>query len=70
MQDIRFHHRSPTGTRVGTLLYTRSTSFFDGSVVGAHLGAHLNDRACLVKKDAGRFLLLGKTCSHKTSAFS
>ena len=39
---------------------------FEGSVVGTHL----NDRACLVKKDAGRLLLLGKTCSHKTSAFS
>ena len=39
---------------------------FKGSVVGTHL----NDRACLIKKDAGCLLLLGKTCSHKTSVFS
>ena len=38
---------------------------FEGSVVGTHL----NDGACLVKKDAGCLLLLGKTCSHKTSVF-
>ena len=37
---------------------------------GCIVGTHLNDRACLVKKDAGCLLLLGKTCSHKTSAFS
>ena len=39
---------------------------FKGSVVGTHL----NDGACLVKKDASCLLLLGKTCSHKTSVFS
>ena len=27
------------------------------------IGRHLNDGACLVKKDAGCLLLLGKTCS-------
>ena len=53
----------PALIRVLSRILTQTV--FEGSVVGTHL----NDGACLVKKDAGCLLLLGKTCSHKTSVF-